>query len=246
MLDRETGRSRGFAFVEFSTPEEAQQAVEQFHGKDLGGRQLTVNIARPREERLLGVADSAEGTAPGEAEAEAADGGGTGIGETVRGAGTGNSPGLSTGNSRRNPEPGFRPDHPCHSFASINGLTPGRHFLASFHTSTSSMADPNSPGVHLAPAPEPPKAADAAQKKQTVRISLPPKPAAGPPRSRFPPPPRLPRQRRPPRPCGGSRSHDSARTCRGSCRRQTRSSRSGRETGRRTGAGCRRPAGRGR
>ncbi|MBL9175850.1 MAG: RNA-binding protein [Verrucomicrobiales bacterium] len=54
MLDRETGRSRGFAFVEFSTPEEAQQAVEQFHGKDLGGRQLTVNIARPREERPSG------------------------------------------------------------------------------------------------------------------------------------------------------------------------------------------------
>jgi len=51
MLDRETGRSRGFAFVEFSTPEEAQKAVEMFHGKDLGGRQLTVNIARPREER---------------------------------------------------------------------------------------------------------------------------------------------------------------------------------------------------
>lgn len=51
MLDRETGRSRGFAFVEFSTPEEAQKAVELFHGKELSGRALTVNIARPREER---------------------------------------------------------------------------------------------------------------------------------------------------------------------------------------------------
>ncbi len=51
MLDKFTGRSRGFAFVEFATPEEAQRAVEMFHGKDLGGRALTVNIARPREER---------------------------------------------------------------------------------------------------------------------------------------------------------------------------------------------------
>jgi RNA recognition motif-containing protein len=51
MLDRNTGRSRGFAFVEFSTPEEANKAVEQFHGKEFQGRELTVNIARPREER---------------------------------------------------------------------------------------------------------------------------------------------------------------------------------------------------
>ncbi len=54
MLDKFTGKSRGFAFVEFSTPEEAQKAVEMFHGKDLGGRTLTVNIARPREERAPG------------------------------------------------------------------------------------------------------------------------------------------------------------------------------------------------
>lgn len=54
MLDKFTGRSRGFAFVEFSTPEEAQKAVDMFHGKDLGGRALTVNIARPREERPPG------------------------------------------------------------------------------------------------------------------------------------------------------------------------------------------------
>jgi RNA recognition motif-containing protein len=54
MLDKFTGKSRGFAFVEFSTPEEANKAVEMFHGKDLGGRALTVNIARPREERPPG------------------------------------------------------------------------------------------------------------------------------------------------------------------------------------------------
>ncbi|MBI4326296.1 MAG: RNA-binding protein [Chloroflexi bacterium] len=51
MLDKFTGKSRGFAFVEMSTPEEASKAVEMFHSKELLGRQLTVNIARPREER---------------------------------------------------------------------------------------------------------------------------------------------------------------------------------------------------
>ena len=51
MLDKFTGRSRGFAFVEFSSSEEAQRAVDMFNGKDLGGRALTVNIARPREDR---------------------------------------------------------------------------------------------------------------------------------------------------------------------------------------------------
>ena len=51
MLDKVTGKSRGFAFVEFETPEEANKAVEQFHNKDFQGRALTVNVAKPREER---------------------------------------------------------------------------------------------------------------------------------------------------------------------------------------------------
>ena len=51
MLDKFTGKSRGFAFVEMSTPEEANKAVEMFHNKEFQGRQLTVNIARPREDR---------------------------------------------------------------------------------------------------------------------------------------------------------------------------------------------------
>ena len=51
MLDKMTGKSRGFAFVEFATPEEAQKAVEMFHDKDFQGRKITVNVARPREER---------------------------------------------------------------------------------------------------------------------------------------------------------------------------------------------------
>src|SRR5687768_15892564 len=49
--DRETGRSRGFAFVEMSTKEEATAAIDQFNGKELGGRALKVNEAKPRENR---------------------------------------------------------------------------------------------------------------------------------------------------------------------------------------------------
>ena len=51
MMDRATGRPRGFGFVTMSTPEEAQKAIEALNGKELDGRALTVNIARPREER---------------------------------------------------------------------------------------------------------------------------------------------------------------------------------------------------
>src|SRR5258706_12815037 len=49
--DRMTGRSRGFAFVEMATAEEAAAAIEQFNGKEFGGRNLTVNEAKPRAER---------------------------------------------------------------------------------------------------------------------------------------------------------------------------------------------------
>lgn len=49
--DRETGRSRGFGFVEMASKEDGQKAIEQFNGTDLNGRNLTVNEARPREER---------------------------------------------------------------------------------------------------------------------------------------------------------------------------------------------------
>ena len=49
--DRETGRSRGFGFVEMSTKEEGAAAIHQFNGKDMGGRALNVNEAKPREDR---------------------------------------------------------------------------------------------------------------------------------------------------------------------------------------------------
>ena len=54
MMDRMTGRSRGFAFVTFSTPEEAQKAIEALSGAQLDGRALTVNVARPKEDRPPG------------------------------------------------------------------------------------------------------------------------------------------------------------------------------------------------
>ena len=54
MMDRATGRSRGFGFVTMSTDDEAQKAIEGLNGKELGGRALTVNVARPREERSGG------------------------------------------------------------------------------------------------------------------------------------------------------------------------------------------------
>jgi len=51
MMDKFTGKSRGFAFVEMATAEEAAKAIELFHGKEVQERALTVNIARPREDR---------------------------------------------------------------------------------------------------------------------------------------------------------------------------------------------------
>ena len=51
MMDRATGRPRGFGFVTMSTEEEAQKAVAALNGTEMDGRTLTVNVARPREER---------------------------------------------------------------------------------------------------------------------------------------------------------------------------------------------------
>ena len=54
MMDRETGRPRGFAFVTMGSSDEAQQAIAALNGKEMGGRALTVNEAKPREERSGG------------------------------------------------------------------------------------------------------------------------------------------------------------------------------------------------
>ena len=54
MTDRVTGRPRGFGFITMGTPEEAQKAIAALNGSQLGGRALTVNVAKPREERAPG------------------------------------------------------------------------------------------------------------------------------------------------------------------------------------------------
>jgi RNA recognition motif-containing protein len=52
--DKYSGRSRGFGFVEYGSAEEAQKAIDMFHGKEFKGRNLVVNIARPKEDRPQG------------------------------------------------------------------------------------------------------------------------------------------------------------------------------------------------
>jgi RNA recognition motif-containing protein len=79
--DRETGRSRGFGFVEMSSNEEGQKAIEQFNGKEINGRNLTVNEARPRENRGGGGGGGRGGYGGG--------GGGRGGGGGNRGGGGG-------------------------------------------------------------------------------------------------------------------------------------------------------------
>jgi RNA recognition motif-containing protein len=54
IMERVTNRPRGFAFVTMSTDEEAQKAIAAVNGKDMGGRAVTVNVAKPREERAPG------------------------------------------------------------------------------------------------------------------------------------------------------------------------------------------------
>ena len=54
ITDRESGRSKGFGFVEMGSPEEAEKAIQMFNGYSFDGRDLRVNIARPREERPRG------------------------------------------------------------------------------------------------------------------------------------------------------------------------------------------------
>jgi RNA recognition motif-containing protein len=88
IFDKFTGRSRGFAFITMGTPEEAQKAVEKFHGHQLEGRALAVNIARPREERPPGGGGGFRGGGGGGFRGGRGGGGGGG-GGGFRGGGGG-------------------------------------------------------------------------------------------------------------------------------------------------------------
>src|SRR5262245_54332875 len=64
MIDKMSGRPRGFAFVTMSSADEAQKAIDALNGKEMDGRALTVNIARPREERSGGGGGGGGGRRP--------------------------------------------------------------------------------------------------------------------------------------------------------------------------------------
>jgi RNA recognition motif-containing protein len=86
--DRDTGRSRGFGFVEMSSPEEGNAAIEQFNGSELNGRSLTVNEAKPRENRG-GGGGGGRGGYGGGGGGRGGYGGGGGGGRGGRGGGGG-------------------------------------------------------------------------------------------------------------------------------------------------------------
>lgn len=63
MMERDTGRSKGFGFVEMSSSQEAEEAIRGLNGQNMGGRDLTVNIARPMEARPARNGDYGGGSA---------------------------------------------------------------------------------------------------------------------------------------------------------------------------------------
>jgi RNA recognition motif-containing protein len=78
MMDRMSGRPRGFGFVTMSSPEEAQKAIDALNGQELGGRALTVNVARPREDRPPGGGGGGRGYGGGGGGRREGGGGGRG------------------------------------------------------------------------------------------------------------------------------------------------------------------------
>ncbi len=96
MQDRATGRSRGFAFIEMASPADAEKAIAMFHQKEFQGRALTVNEARPREERPPGAGGSRFSRGPG-----GGGGGGGGGGERRYGGGGGGGGGRPEGGGYR-------------------------------------------------------------------------------------------------------------------------------------------------
>lgn len=91
MMDRDTGRSKGFGFVEMGTDSEAQAAIDALNGQPLGGRAIVVNVARPREERPGGFRSPYGGGGGGR------EGGGGGFGGGGRREGGGGGYGGGRG-----------------------------------------------------------------------------------------------------------------------------------------------------
>jgi len=87
--DRETGRSRGFGFVEMSSKEEGESAIDQFNGKEINGRELKVNEAKPREDRGGGGGGGGRGGYGGGGGGRGGGGGGGGRGGNRGGGGGG-------------------------------------------------------------------------------------------------------------------------------------------------------------
>jgi RNA recognition motif-containing protein len=99
--DRETGRSRGFGFVEMATKEEGETAISMFNGKEVNGRSLTVNEARPREDRgNRGGGGGGRGGFGGGGGRGGYGGGGGGRGGGGYGGGGGNRGGGGGGGNR--------------------------------------------------------------------------------------------------------------------------------------------------
>lgn len=78
VMDRDTGRSKGFGFVEMSSGDEASQAIEKLNGSDMGGRSLVVNEARPMEPRTGGFGGGRGGDRGGDRGGRGGFGGGRG------------------------------------------------------------------------------------------------------------------------------------------------------------------------
>lgn len=105
--DRETGRSRGFGFVEMASSDEAQAAINEFHGKEIDGRNLTVNEAKPRTDRAGGGGGFGGGGGRsggfGGGGGGRSGGGGFGGGGNKRGGGGGGFGGGRGGGGSREP-----------------------------------------------------------------------------------------------------------------------------------------------
>ena len=98
--DRETGRSRGFGFVEMSSNEEGNNAISEFNGKEVNGRALNVNEAKPREERSGGGGGGRGGYGGGGGGRGGSGGGYGGGGGGNRGGGGGGRGGSGGGGNR--------------------------------------------------------------------------------------------------------------------------------------------------